>query len=821
MQYSSVISGLKEKFEQKKLLRPRHINRYDEGEIISYKMQMLDCKATADVTIQIEKFVGGGFAGQVYKVKILSSGSSLLTLENYYAIKILIPPSKGAKFFRDILYWIGFQAPFQLQVNPAASRAGAIWQKFIRRAAKKTFGCETAVVDIYATFVDENLGSCGEISEWIEGRTWQLEVDEHLDYLKLWQRGKLKSHPKLGSVEYRTKKLFMKNFVKLLNNMGAYEFARQYEWSTCKSQPNCLKRLYTKPDEGLTAVDFRAGLTLLPFLPMSPGDIKLIIKGIFRGSVVQFDRGSLKKLKNYLHDDPELFGDMQPLFEELTNLEGIYRNSILDITHNLGKIFSKKLWNQILCSSITGWRIKKLIDEDRKTFLAEHKLLTLLFYLVGMIPFLGRLIIKLSGNRSWRKHIFKVISGWRYLQKAFQGKALESIIIWLRCGRITSEKAVQISENILLFWFHSGLSVLPKSLHRFLSDRIFFKEKLWLIFVRPIRLYFDPQLRNVWLRSMLTEGKKKRILSEEDANLIDRQLSEPFIQKYLKSLAVHVCTIPITQVVSVLLAMFYILSHPEMPRAQAWGVGVGIIALFQVIPISPGSLIRGLYVLILVIKERDFKNYNIAVFLSFFKYIGYLAFPIQMTYKYPALARFMAVHWATDAVHIIPVFGEQGALLEHWVFRIFYNLPLTLRRQMRERQAFRRTQRSFYFHYPLFILIFAAVFGLIDYFNVLKDIPPYSIKDQMVWGILLPGIMGFFITEFARGIQVGKMIFLAVISGLSVSVLSIFISFYFGFQEHLVAEFIWRFFIISLFSLFGTFISEISSRSPVLKQELG
>ena len=89
----------------------------------------------------------------------------------------------------------------------------------------------------------------------------------------------------------------------------------------------------------------------------------------------------------------------------------------------------------------------------------------------------------------------------------------------------------------------------------------------------------------------------------------------------------------------------------------------------------------------LVVHERNFKDYNIAVFLSFFKYIGYLAFPIQMAYHYPVLARFMAAHWSTAAAHTIPVFGEKGALLEHGVFSLFYNYPLTLRRWRARRAA--------------------------------------------------------------------------------------------------------------------------------------
>ena len=74
---------------------------------------------------------------------------------------------------------LGFQGPFSLQCNPDAARAGALWQKFVRRAAKIRLGDERAVVDVLATFVDGRLGSCGEISEWIDGRNWQFEVDDH------------------------------------------------------------------------------------------------------------------------------------------------------------------------------------------------------------------------------------------------------------------------------------------------------------------------------------------------------------------------------------------------------------------------------------------------------------------------------------------------------------------------------------------------------------------------------------------------------------------------------------------------------------------
>ncbi|MHC4468998.1 MAG: hypothetical protein ACYSUZ_06490, partial [Planctomycetota bacterium] len=119
------------------------------------------------------------------------------------------------------------------------------------------------------------------------------------------------------------------------------------------------------------------------------------------------------------------------------------------------------------------------------------------------------------------------------------------------------------------------------------------------------------------------------------------------------------------------------------------------------------------------IRDRNFKDYNIALFLSYFKYVGYLAFPIQMTYRYPAMARFMAAHWATDAVHIVPVFGERGALFEHWIFCwifcLFYNWPLTVRRRMQRISEIRASLSARIWHIPLAALAAVSIFAAAHY----------------------------------------------------------------------------------------------------------
>jgi hypothetical protein len=361
------------------------------------------------------------------------------------------------------------------------------------------------------------------------------------------------------------------------------------------------------------------------------------------------------------------------------------------------------------------------------------------------------------------------------------------------------------------------LSILPARLHRFLTDWQFAKDKLVYIFVRPFKLYFFSEVREQWLRQMAAEGQSKHILSEEDANTILSQVNEPFIQKYLKSLAVHVCTLPVTQIVSVLVAWIYVRTHPELStRGEAAAVAT-ILVLFQVTPISPGSLVRGLYVLYLVIRERNFKDYNIAVFLGFFKYVGYLAFPIQMTYHDPALARFMAAHWATEAVHIVPVFGERGALLEHWVFCLFYNWPLTIRRRMRKRAELRASRSERYWHADLCAVGAAGIFGLVDfaYLRNFGELP--GLRDIWWLAIFVPLVCGAAVTLGCGGAPLWKRIVAAAGYGAVVGALYTIVSAILNDNSGIAASCVWRIFIFAILSTIGAIVTELKLPDPDLE----
>ncbi len=833
-QYSiEVCRELEEKIHQAQLHRPARIARYEAGTELAYDITSVDTADTGRVYLVVDRFVGGGFAGQVYRVKVkgikvenkLKKQLGGLRVGGIYAIKILVPPSQLSQLFRNVLYWIGFQGPFQLQVNPTAARAGALWQKFIRRGAKICFGNENAVVDIYATFVDKNLGSCGELSQWIDGRTWQLEVDEHMDTLRRWTRGETVDEDRLGSPEYRTKKQFMADFVNLLHNIGAYEFARQYEWSTCKSQPNCLKRMKTGKDPlvGLVAVDFRAGLALLPFLPMSPGDFKLILKGLKRGSIVQFDRGSVDKLERFMQAHSNEFGDMWPMLEELKAAECVYRDSVPDITHNRIRLFNdRRLWSTIFDSTVTGWRVRNLIDADNEQKLRTNKVSAMLFFAIGLIPFLGKLIRRIWARADWRTHYGKILTSFGYFRRAFKARVAERVISWHRSGRVGPERAIKLVEQPWRFFCHLPfLLLIFPALHRFFTDRQYFKDKLYYVFVRPIALYFSPKLRNQWMRQMITDGRKKHILSDEDAEIVRANLNEPYIQRYLVSLVVHFLTVPITQIVSFTHATIWYMRHPEVSDTERAAVTAAILLAYQIIPVSPGSFCRGLYTTCLAIYDRNFKDYNIALFLSYFKYVGYLAFPIQMTYHYPALARFMAGHWATEATHIVPVFGERGALLEHWVFCLFYNWPLTIRRKMRKWAQVRASIEPRYWHVGLYAVVGAAIFGYVDFSHIKAFERLPALKEIWLLFVIVPLFCGRFVSLGCGGAVLWKRIVAATFCGIMVGILSTGVSAVVGVDVLAAGEIakscVWRVFILAFLSTAGALITELRLPDPDLK----
>ena len=793
---AATVRALEDRFRAEGTFRPLRVRRYEAGQILDYDVRGVWPDRPGRVRLEVERHVGGGYAGQVYRVRVLDVAAPEGPIEGLEAgracaLKILVPVSGFGRFVRNTLYGLGFQAPFAPQVDPEAARAGALWQMFIRRAAAARFGTDRAVVDVLATLVDPVLGSCGELSEWVDGRLWRYEIDDGLFARLAWKPGRPGAG--LGSPEYRSKRVFMKELVALMHELGAPELARQYEWWSLKSQPNALKRLEAEgdPERGLVAVDFRAGMALLPFLPQCPADFKLIVQGLARGSLVQFDRGDIDALAAYVASRPAEFAGLKGALDALRSADGAYRDSLIDITHHHVRLLTRpRLWTAIRRAWVRGWAVRGMADAKAAGTLGKSRLAAVLFLLLGLaplltpllflfrfpgrsaglwalwlLPLLGPFARRLWGRADVRRHLAAALTKAGYLGRAFRAHVSERLVGWVRSGRVSEPRAMAIAARPGLYVVNRPLAFLPPGVHRFLTDKAAFKERLFLMFVKPVQLYFKPAVREKWLRDMVEEGRKNRMLSDSDAAVILAQIDEPFIQKYLKSLAVHMATLFVSETVFLTVAVVYVLGHPEFGWAEATARAALIVAAFNLLPVSPGSLVRGFYTLGLCFKERNFRDYKLALPVGFFKIIGYLAFPLQMAYRFPELARFMAGHWATEGVHVVPVFGERGAWLEHAVFDACYNFPLSLGIRIRKRDELAAAKRPRWWAVPAAALAGGALTALVELLFVRSSGHAAALKD--VWWAVFPAPIGagFLASVWSRRKKMGKRVAAGITAG--------------------------------------------------------
>jgi len=194
-----------------------------------------------------------------------------------------------------------------------------------------------------------------------------------------------------------------------------------------------------------------------------------------------------------------------------------------------------------------------------------------------------------------------------------------------------------------------------------------------------------------------------------------------------------------------------------------------------------------------------------------------------MTYRYPVLARFMAAHWATEAVHIVPVFGERGALLEHWVFCLFYNWPLTIRRRMRRRAEIRASIKPRYWHGGLCAVGAAGVLALADYVHLGRAGTLPGLKD--IWWLAGAASLacGAIATLGAGGAALWKRLIAAIICGVASAMLYTAATAGIGFGEGLietaglVKACAWRVFVFAIVWPIGAIAAELKLPDPDLR----
>ncbi|MDO8589080.1 MAG: hypothetical protein Q7T82_18790 [Armatimonadota bacterium] len=451
----------------KGILRP---GGYDPGDTVAARITDID-GSHHDAEFEIERYCGGGFAGQVYRARCVQCDDGWLAPGEVFALKFFSPRSGMRRRFRDFLYLLAFQSPFPHQFNEAAVRTGLYLTRLLRWASRVEFGSDAPINDCLGAFWDEHIGSFAEIDEWVEGRVTDPDVDSEILIRRSRNKRISKAMSEGESSVYRErhserseesafsgahgigpllepnteiahKKKFMAALVRLCGELGIDDLARQVYWWTGMSQANVLTRNSGSEQREFVWVDRRPGL---PGFLLSIGDFPLLLKAIRRGSIPPFDRINFKKLRMWAKaPDREAW---ESTVDELKAEDDLYRSQQIDlIGNNVRLLTSKRLRSSIADSIINYWRLAGRVDDKTAGKLRGVRMLPHL--LLSCIPLIGARLQKLFGNADYRAHVKRFLVDGRYRWEYYDRRRKVDLSMWLRDGRVSEKRAERVLDSL-------------------------------------------------------------------------------------------------------------------------------------------------------------------------------------------------------------------------------------------------------------------------------------------------------------------------------------------------------------------------------------
>jgi hypothetical protein len=423
--------------------------RYYHGEQITAVIQGLDGRHLQATRFTITHSPGSGFAGQVYCAQPEDGGSPV-------AIKLLRPATRWKEQFRDTLFQLSFQTTFAPRLCEEAVRAGLIWQALLRLGAEIEWGTATAVVQPLGYYWDDELRSFAEIHEWVNGRAVRYSPDEQL------VRRLFDPTIALPACEMRRQRCFMASISQLCIHMGAMGLARQYEWYTFVSQANVLRRLEPVATQSeFVGVDFRPGLAVPFFLPLSPHHARIIGRGLRRGVLAHFDEVDLVQLDRYITQHADQFASVAHLITQLKEDEVIYRSGLPDLWHHPTHLGQREVRMAVTAT----WQKLNLISEDEAQKQLEKPLKFHLYFLFVQLPLVGHFLMRWWGNGVYRQHWQRIVSERAYRQEVTAVIRARDLVEWQEEGRVVTAVMPTLAQSLPRYWWHKLiLSWLPAPL---------------------------------------------------------------------------------------------------------------------------------------------------------------------------------------------------------------------------------------------------------------------------------------------------------------------------------------------------------------------
>lgn len=601
-------------FQRELLIRPR-ARHFDIGESIETDVVEINPNGSFNAAFRILEKKGEGYAGQVYKTVDETTG-------NTYALKALRPEDESKEKIRNLFFRLCFAGNFAPATNESALRYGLLWQTLLRRGAQARFGDTSIIPEPYGYFWSDKLETFVEVHEWVEGH---IPVPD-------------------STIHNRKKRDFMDGMVGLANDMGAYQLARQYKWWTMLAGANVVER----EDGSQVAIDWRSGVALPFFLPMSPGDVPIIVDNLRHGHFANYDHANFSKLDAFVGENNNAFVDLTSQVEELKELDRKYRSSIRETT-------------------LADWQREFQMDEDVVRELSRSPLAYRAHLLLDGIPLFGKLTNRLSSSEVYRAHAKQIMADGEYRDVWFSNHQTHDLDTWKHRDRVTPDKAQELSQKAWLYLLHKVFfSHMPSSIQKATDN----KELMQMLkkLGTPIRIAFNEEEQIQWLENRINEGVELRLLNDEQAEMLHRQSRERRMRSYVKELAFFWPAIEIICLPTY--PLIYMLSGGDMSLTGA----------AMASPVTSSGVLRVLYTATRMVGDipeavrekslKSVKSRSMGIIVAPWSKIGGLFIPAQMVTHYPEMARFLTSYLTIKAARNVPVYGVEGGAVEYYAHRL-------------------------------------------------------------------------------------------------------------------------------------------------------
>ena len=601
------------------------------------KIKSPDHSITEPISVQVIRTLGCGRAARAQLVDAqMPDGSVVRCVEKVFA------PGRLTRW----IYRAAFASPFAYQSN----RDAILASYYRRRVAAAVLATGETEVDIaeplYVRYCDED--HCWVLAAtWIDGRGIRpLPVDRRR--IRRWFRREQQQTP-IAEVDQLVTK--MQAAEERLIECGLAGSGWQVAPRALVSTANLLRQA-----NRYTIIDLESGIPAL----LVPRYIALAFRS---GTAPPFDDLDADRLRNWLAENDKLLTfrlgparaeHVASDVERLIDYSQRWKDAEIAPLRSPWRLLRSGGMHSYQQATVDRWQRTGIIDAQCAADIESSPNKARAIWWALLVPtFFGHLIATFIGRQQTRSNVKRWFTNRLYRRWRWQRHIKQCQNTWSQSGRIRPSASISTKN----YFANRALSVLPRSLHRFLVDPDQRQQTAvsGLLFLLSGR--YQAWLGQKHINASISRWvNAKRITSNQGRQLCDA-LSGHEIRVYTRGFGMHVA----------LKFLAPIVIPAKIGSVMAFAAGG---SPWFLVPLAATPVLRLIVTIGNWFHARDHHvRHREAMAVCWLPFIGSIAFPLQMYATRPELATFLIRDAASRAACKVPIYGGADSRTEMFFVR--------------------------------------------------------------------------------------------------------------------------------------------------------